>query len=222
MVNRREDMMADNEALAGELYLAPHDFYVEAPATIRPSELDAYLWENDVNLHLPLITERGDAPLGELISVYPGNLLAPIYGEIPRLLLGVTVVRPNGDIVDFGRRTIKGVAGYNLSGFFTGARGEGGAIVRARWRLFPIPEDVAIFGFDTVPDGWEARARMVFGVPFVYEGKSAVYFEGSAARVATTVVGLERDGFRGMNEIARGGDTRTLLIKIAEETGEAG
>jgi hypothetical protein len=216
MTNRATD------TLAGELYLAPDDFYVEAPATTRPSDLDVYLQESNVNLHLPLITDMGDAPLGELISVYPGNLLAPIYGEIPRLLLGVTVVRSNGDVIDFGRCTIKGVAGYNLSGVFTGGGGEGGLIVRARWRLFPAPESKAIFSFDTFPDDWAARARMAFGVPLGYKGQNAVYFEGGSARVAAAVSGLERDGFSGVNEIARGAKAREILWEVAEETGEAG
>ncbi|MCP4231495.1 MAG: FAD-binding oxidoreductase [bacterium] len=219
--SEKEIVLLPGERLTGELYLAPEDFYVESPATARLSELDDYLRESGVGLHLPLITARGDAPLGELIAVYPGNLLAPIYGEIPRLLLGITAVRPNGEVVDFGRRTIKGVAGYNLSGTFTGARGRGGVIVRARWRLFPIPESRAVFAFESTPDDWEAKARMVFGVPLRFDGKRAVYFEGSPARIAA-VLGLERDGFGGAAEIACDDDARAILSELAEETGETG
>jgi FAD/FMN-containing dehydrogenase len=218
----KEIALLPGARLAGELALAPDDFYVEAPATTRLSELDAYLHKNKVNLHVPLITGRGDARLGELIAAFPGNLLAPIYGEIPRLLLGLTVVRPNGDVVDFGRRTIKGVAGYNLSGFFTGARGDSGLICRARWRLFPVPESKAMFGFDTTPDGWEAQARMVFGVPVCITDKNAVYFEGNPARINAAVAGLERDAYHGAAEIARDDDARKLLWKVAEAAVEAG
>ncbi len=217
-----EIALLPGKGLTGELSLAPDDFYIDAPATLCPSELKAYLKGEDANLHLPLVTGIGDVPFGELIAEYPGNLLGPIYGEIPRLLLGVTAVRPNGDIVDFGRRTIKGVAGYNLSGFFTGSRGDGGVIVRARWRLFPIPEDRAIFGFDVVPEDWEARARMTFGVPLGYEGKCVVYMEGSSERVAASVDGLGHDGFGGISEIARGDKTEKILRRIAEDVVEAG
>lgn len=218
----KEIVLLPGKGLTGELHLAPDDFYVEVPSTIRASELEAYLREREVSLHLPLVTELDDAPLGEMITEYPGNLLAPIHGEIPRLLLGVMAIRPDGDVVDFGRRTIKGVAGYNLSGFFIGSRGQGGLVVRARWRLFPVPEERGLFGFDTVPEDWEARVRMAFGVPLRYEGKRVIYLEGSPERIAAAVAGLGYDGFGIVTEIARGDDTDKIIREITEESFEAG
>jgi glycolate oxidase len=54
-------------------------------------------------------------------------------------VLGLTVVLADGTLLQTGRRTIKGVTGFDLTGLFVGSEGALGVIVQATLRLRPRP-----------------------------------------------------------------------------------
>ncbi len=68
----------------------------------------------------------------------PGRLL---YGTARDLVLGVTVVVPNGEIISSGIKTMKNVAGYDMRKIFFGSWGTLGVITRAVLKLSYLPED---------------------------------------------------------------------------------
>jgi len=52
-------------------------------------------------------------------------------------LLSIRIALPDGELLDFGSRCIKDVAGYDLRHLFTGSRGNLGVILRAVFRCQP-------------------------------------------------------------------------------------
>ncbi|MCS5733938.1 FAD-binding oxidoreductase [Herbiconiux daphne] len=78
--------------------------------------------------------------IGGNIANNAGGLLCAKYGVTREAILGLTVVLPDGSLLETGRRTVKGVTGYDLTALFTGSEGTLGVVVQATVRIRPIPE----------------------------------------------------------------------------------
>ncbi|MBL7259148.1 FAD-binding oxidoreductase [Paractinoplanes lichenicola] len=61
------------------------------------------------------------------------------YGTARDLLIGITVVRPDGTITRAGGKVVKNVAGYDLGKLYTGSYGTLGLITECVFRLHPRP-----------------------------------------------------------------------------------
>ena len=62
------------------------------------------------------------------------------YGAARDLVLGVTVVLPDGTVAKAGGKVIKNVAGYDLAKLFAGSFGTLGLIATVAVRLHPLPD----------------------------------------------------------------------------------
>jgi len=80
-----------------------------------------------------------DAPLGELVSHNSTGPLRLGYGAWRDLLLGVQFANGRGELVTAGGRTVKNVAGYDLTKFMVGQRGVFGRIVTITTRTYRRP-----------------------------------------------------------------------------------
>jgi glycolate oxidase len=74
------------------------------------------------------------------------------YGTTADAVLALEVVLPSGDVLRTGRRTLKGVTGYDLNRLFVGSEGTLGIITEATLALHPKPAAPAtcVAAFDTV------------------------------------------------------------------------
>jgi glycolate oxidase len=74
------------------------------------------------------------------------------YGVTTEYVLGLEVVLADGEVLRCGRRTVKGVAGYDLTRLFVGSEGTLGVITQITLRLRPAPEPslTAVAVFQTV------------------------------------------------------------------------
>jgi glycolate oxidase FAD binding subunit len=61
------------------------------------------------------------------------------FGTMRDLVLGVTVVLPDGTRASSGGKVVKNVAGYDLGKLFCGSRGRLGSVERLALRLHPVP-----------------------------------------------------------------------------------
>ncbi|GAB2746778.1 FAD-linked oxidase C-terminal domain-containing protein [Sinomonas soli] len=77
--------------------------------------------------------------IGGNIATNAGGLRCAKYGVTRDSVLGLEVVLADGTLLSVGRRTIKGVAGYDLTGLFVGSEGTLGIVVGATLRLRPRP-----------------------------------------------------------------------------------
>ncbi|MCA9529630.1 MAG: FAD-binding protein [Myxococcales bacterium] len=84
----------------------------------------------------------GSCALGGNIAANAGGPRAFKYGVTRQYVLGLTVVLPDGTVVSLGRRTAKGVTGYDLTALMVGSEGTLGVVTEAIVRLIPKPESV--------------------------------------------------------------------------------
>ncbi|MCI3245270.1 MULTISPECIES: FAD-binding oxidoreductase [Streptomyces] len=77
--------------------------------------------------------------IGGNIGTASGGLCCVKYGVTAEYVLGLEVVLADGRLMSTGRRTAKGVAGYDLTRLFVGSEGSLGIVVRAVLALRPKP-----------------------------------------------------------------------------------
>lgn len=96
--------------------------------------------------------------LGGNVATNAGGLCCVKYGVTRDYVLALEVVTGRGDVVRLGRRTAKGVAGYDLCGLMVGSEGTLGVITEITVRLRPQrPAERTIAGyFDSVVAAGEA------------------------------------------------------------------
>ena len=75
--------------------------------------------------------------IGGNVATDAGGLCCVRYGTTSDHVLGLEVVLPDGEVLRTGRRTVKGVAGYDLTRLMTGSEGTLGVITQATLRLRP-------------------------------------------------------------------------------------
>jgi glycolate oxidase len=77
--------------------------------------------------------------IGGNLAVNSGGLCCVKYGVTTDYVLGLEVVLADGRVLRTGRRTVKGVAGYDLTRLFVGSEGTLGVITEATLSLRPAP-----------------------------------------------------------------------------------
>ncbi|MFE5868377.1 FAD-binding oxidoreductase [Streptomyces roseifaciens] len=104
--------------------------------------------------------------IGGNIGTASGGLCCVKYGVTAEYVLGLDVVLADGRLLKTGRRTAKGVAGYDLTRLFVGSEGGLGIVVRAVLALRPAPPRQLVLAaeFPSVAAAGEAvRAIMTRG-----------------------------------------------------------
>jgi glycolate oxidase len=77
--------------------------------------------------------------IGGNIATNAGGLRCAKYGVTRDSVLGLEAVLADGTVVRTGRRTVKGVTGYDLTALLTGSEGTLAVITSATLRLRPVP-----------------------------------------------------------------------------------
>ncbi|QFZ23780.1 FAD-binding oxidoreductase [Saccharothrix syringae] len=101
--------------------------------------------------------------IGGNLSTNAGGLCCVKYGVTTDSVLGLDVVLADGELLRTGRRTVKGVAGYDLTRLFVGSEGTLGVITRATLALRPLPQAPAtlVAAFDGTAAAGAAVSRVV-------------------------------------------------------------
>tara|TARA_B100001540_G_scaffold286787_1_gene280794 strand:+ start:502 stop:1875 length:1374 start_codon:yes stop_codon:yes gene_type:complete len=141
------------------------DFDCRVQACVTKEQLNDYLREDGV--FFP-IDPGANAAIGGMASTSASGTMAVKYGTMKTVISGLTVVLPNGDIINTGGRTKKTSAGYNLTNLFIGSEGTLGIITEVHLRLSPIPESImsAVCHFPTLEDAVQTAQQVIqYGVP---------------------------------------------------------
>jgi glycolate oxidase len=148
--------------------------------------------------------------IGGNLSTNAGGLCCVKYGVTTDSVLGLEVVLADGSLLKTGRRTVKGVAGYDLARLFVGSEGTLGVITQATVQLKPLPQAPATFvaGFTTTEAAGEAVARVVREglVPSLLEIMDASSIKASETYLKT--------------DLGAGSDCQALLLGQSDAGGE--
>ena len=115
------------------------DFDCRVEAFVTRKKLNEKL--KDKGIFFP-IDPGADASIGGMTATSASGTMAVRYGTMRSVVIGLTVVLPNGNIIKTGSRTKKTSAGYNLTSLFIGSEGTLGIITEIHLRLYPLPESI--------------------------------------------------------------------------------
>jgi glycolate oxidase FAD binding subunit len=133
------DAVVRTEKLARILEHAPADQVVIAEAGVTLAALQAALGAHGQRLAFdPPAPER--TTIGGLVATGGFGPLRARYGAIRDLIIGVTLVRADGEVARGGGKVVKNVAGFDLPKVACGSLGTLGLVAAAAFRLHPLPE----------------------------------------------------------------------------------
>ncbi len=129
-----------------------------AQAGVFTADLDRAAAEHGL-MYAPDPSSHEISTIGGNLATNAGGLRCVKYGVTRDSVLGLEVVLAGGRLLRTGRRTMKGVAGYDLTGLFVGSEGTLGVITSATLRLRPRPDRYPVTvaaGFASFAAGAEA------------------------------------------------------------------
>ena len=133
-----------------------------AEAGVINADLDRAAAEHGL-MYAPDPSSYEISTIGGNLATNAGGLRCVKYGVTRDSVLGLEVVLAGGRVLRTGRRTVKGVTGYDLTSLFVGSEGTLGVITSATLRLRPRPvtyPKTMAAGFDS----FAAAARAVTAI----------------------------------------------------------
>ena len=137
------------------------DGYVETQPGIMNTELREHVATHGM-WYAPDPASRDFCSIGGNVNTNAGGLCCVKYGVTRDAVLGLEVVLADGRVTQLGRKTIKGVAGYDLTGLMVGSEGTFGIVTMARLRTRPLrpPAATAVAVFDDIGAAEIGRAHV--------------------------------------------------------------
>ncbi|GAA2621715.1 FAD-binding oxidoreductase [Streptomyces vastus] len=141
---------------------------VDRIAVVEPGVINAALSRavNEHGLYYPPDPSSWEmCTIGGNIGTASGGLCCVKYGVTAEYVLGLDVVLADGRLMHTGRRTAKGVAGYDLTRLFVGSEGSLGIVVRAVLALKPQPPQQLVLAaeFASASAACDAVCRIMEG-----------------------------------------------------------
>jgi glycolate oxidase len=101
--------------------------------------------------------------LGGNVSTNASGPSSLKYGPTRNFTLGLEIALMNGSLIKIGRRTIKGVSGYDLVGLITGSEGTLAVITEVTLKLLPQPEEVItmLVMFQNIKEALESSVEIL-------------------------------------------------------------
>jgi glycolate oxidase len=148
---------------------------MDAVLAIDPLERYAVVQPGVINDHLRAVVAKeglwyppdpASSPwstIGGNVATNAGGVCCVKYGVTGDYVLGLQVVTGTGALVRVGRRTAKGVAGYDLTALLVGSEGTLGIVTEITVRLRPArpPEQTVVGHFSSLVGAGEAVAAVV-------------------------------------------------------------
>ena len=137
----------------------PGDQVVRVQAGLNLQDLQEQLAK--ANQLLGIDSPEKRSTIGGIVAANSSGPRRYRYGTVRDLIIGITVVLPDGTVAKAGGKVVKNVAGYDLSKLLTGSLGTLGIIATCNFRLHPLPEagrTVAVELESTLAAGQAAQA----------------------------------------------------------------
>ncbi|MEV6510493.1 FAD-linked oxidase C-terminal domain-containing protein [Streptomyces sp. NPDC051642] len=143
------------------LELSADDQLAVVEPGVITAELDRAAGEHGLR-YAPDPASAAISTIGGNIATNAGGLRCAKYGVTRDSVLGLEAVLADGTVVTTGRRTVKGVTGYDLTALLTGSEGTLAVITSATLRLRPVP--VATATLAAYFDSFEAAAEASYAI----------------------------------------------------------
>jgi len=165
------------------------DLTCTVEAGVRLSALQSALAEHGQRLSLD---PPGDPTVGALLAQNLSGPLRHRFGAPRDLVLGVTLVLPDGTIASAGGKVVKNVAGYDLARLVCGSEGRLALIARVSLRLHPLPKAEQTLAVETGDAASVVRALLgsqlqPSALDVLHPGGVLVLFEGSPRAVEAQI-----------------------------------
>lgn len=132
------------------------DFTLRAAAGAKLGDLQAALFKTRQFI---AIDADEDLTIEEVITHHLYGGLRAGYGSIRDHLLGLRYIDCHGQLIQAGGRTVKNVAGYDVTRFLVGGLGQFGRLCEATLRTYAVPEQTMVVDLD-VADPATIDARL--------------------------------------------------------------
>lgn len=113
------------------------DMTIKVCAGTRLKDLQTALAQE--NQWLPIDGVDADTQIGEMVAHQANGRLRSGYGTFRDLLLGLSYVNAQGELIEVGGRTVKNVAGYDVTRFMVGNANTAGLIHDLTLRTWSRP-----------------------------------------------------------------------------------
>ncbi len=143
------------------LELSADDQLAVVEPGVITAELDRAAAEHGLR-YAPDPASAAISTIGGNIATNAGGLRCAKYGVTRDSVLGLEAVLADGTVVTTGRRTVKGVTGYDLTALLTGSEGTLAVITSATLRLRPVP--VATATLAAYFDSFETAAEASYAI----------------------------------------------------------
>ncbi|MBR0376648.1 MAG: FAD-binding oxidoreductase, partial [Firmicutes bacterium] len=110
--------------------------------TVEPGVLlmDLAKFAEDNDFLYPPDPGEKSATIGGNISTNAGGMRAVKYGVTRDYVRGLTVVMPDGQVMELGGKVVKNSSGYAVKDLIVGSEGTLGIITQATLKLIPLPQ----------------------------------------------------------------------------------
>jgi len=113
--------------------------------TVEPGVVTKELQDEVAKSRLFYPPELGSAGFSTIagnVAECTGGMTGMKYGVTRDYVLALEIVLPDGSVINTGRKTLKSVAGYDLTRFFVGSEGTLGVFTKITLKLLPMPEKI--------------------------------------------------------------------------------
>jgi len=182
--------LLDVSNLLGVTEHEPTELVVTAPAGQRLVDLESQLGEHGQCLAFEPPRFGAASTVGGMVAAGLAGPSRAAAGSLRDAVLGVTMVSGRGEVMRFGGRVIKNVAGYDVSRLIAGSLGILGVIVEVSLKVLPRADAESTLRFDLKPKaalellhGW-GRRPLPLDASAWWNGNLIVRLRGSAAAIA--------------------------------------
>jgi glycolate oxidase FAD binding subunit len=138
----------DTGALAGIVDYEPSELVLTARAGTRLSEIEALLDAHGQFLAFEPPAFGGDPTLGGIVATGLSGPRRASAGAARDFVLGARLLSAGGEVLGFGGRVMKNVAGFDVARLLCGSFGILGVIVEVSLKVLPRPEAELTLGFE--------------------------------------------------------------------------
>lgn len=161
-----EGTALDASAHRGIIAYEPTELVLTARAGTALADIEAALAGNNQMLGFEPPHFGAGATLGGTLACGLSGPRRPYAGAARDFVLGMQIVNGKGEILRFGGRVMKNVAGYDLSRLMVGSHGTLGLILEASLKVLPKPPHETTLRFEMPADEGILKMNAWAGQPF--------------------------------------------------------